>query len=76
MTPEQFCYWLQGYFELGSGGRAGMTDGQVETIKDHLNLVFTKVTPDRRPKGEILNEEIRKAQMNRPGVTCGDGKIC
>lgn len=45
MTPEAFCYWLQGHVELGG---APPTAEQWEVIKDHLKLVFTKVTPDRQ----------------------------
>lgn len=44
MTPEQFTYWLQGFVEIGGGQP---TNRQWEIIKDHLNLVFNKVTPNR-----------------------------
>lgn len=46
MTPEQFCYWLQGYFELNEHGveHTVLTPQQVQIIKDHLKLVFNKVT--------------------------------
>src|SRR5690606_2925322 len=43
MTPQEFCYWLQGYSELG-GERP--TEEQWAQIKEHLKLVFTKVTPE------------------------------
>lgn len=46
MNPTEFCYWLQGYFELREGNSA-LTEGQTEIIKDHLQLVFKKDTPDR-----------------------------
>lgn len=47
MTPENFCYWLQGYFELtGITGLNGITPVQVNIIIDHLNLVFNKQTPN------------------------------
>lgn len=42
---HEFCYWLKGYFELSDSNT--LSPQQVQTIKDHLNLVFTKVTPDR-----------------------------
>jgi len=45
MTSEQFTYWLQGYFEIANTSE--LDRKQVEIIKDHLNLVFSKVTPDR-----------------------------
>ena len=52
MTPKDFCYWLQGYAELGA---PPPTAEQWEVIKDHLQLVFTKVTPDRQlPAAPIL----------------------
>jgi hypothetical protein len=36
MTSRDFCYWLQGYFELG-----GKLDGSQEAaIKAHLAMVF------------------------------------
>lgn len=44
MTPEQFTYWLQGFTEL-TGDRP--TESQWLAIKDHLKLVFNKITPDR-----------------------------
>lgn len=43
MTPEQFCYWLQGFVE--NDGRAP-NDKQWLSIKNHLNTVFNKRTPD------------------------------
>lgn len=42
MTPQEFCYWLQGFFELSESN--GMSPKQVEIVKEHLRLVFTKVT--------------------------------
>lgn len=48
MEAQDFCYWLQGFFELSEGKK--LTPKQVEIIKDHLNLVFDKVTPDRSEK--------------------------
>ena len=46
MTPENFVYWLQGYFEL-SEEAPGLSANQTQKIKDHLDLVLTKVAPDR-----------------------------
>lgn len=42
MNERDFCYWLQGYLELTPGG--AMTAEQVDTIRRHLQLVFTKLT--------------------------------
>ena len=41
MQPQEFCYWLQGFAEL-NGSKP--TTQQWEMIKEHLNLVFNKVT--------------------------------
>lgn len=38
MTSRDFCYWLQGFFEIS--GTNNLDVGQVEMIKRHLNLVF------------------------------------
>jgi hypothetical protein len=43
MTSREFCYWLQGFFELtGEPGRMakGLTDDQTEQVRRHLALVF------------------------------------
>ena len=59
MSPENFCYWLQGMIELREGND-GLTIRQVQIIQDHLGLVFNKVTPDRTvpdvptPAGPII----------------------
>lgn len=42
MTPENFCYWLQGYIELSNC--KSLTPEQVQMISDHLQLVFKKET--------------------------------
>ena len=44
MTPEQFCYWLQGMFELTN--TRSLSEKQLEVVRNHLQLVFTKMTPD------------------------------
>lgn len=41
MTAEQFAYWLNGFAELQG---TAPTEAQWESIKEHLNLVFNKVT--------------------------------
>ena len=39
MTSRDFCYWLQGLFELGNV-KTGLDVSQMETIKRHLSMVF------------------------------------
>lgn len=56
MNAGEFAYWLQGAMELSPEMlEKGMTPGQVQTIQDHLNLVFDKVTPDRFNKDVEIN---------------------
>ena len=44
MTSRDFCYWLQGFFELGGtnkeNSKVALTVPQVIIIQNHLNLVF------------------------------------
>lgn len=73
MTPEQFCYWLQGYFELKKtiDHRDGATPETMKVIEDHLKLVLTKVTPERITIGY---PDYRKDSLLQPSlpltVTC------
>jgi pentose-5-phosphate-3-epimerase len=38
MTSRDFCYWLQGYFELTNPTELNFN--QIETIRKHLDMVF------------------------------------
>jgi hypothetical protein len=38
MTPEQFVYWLQGYFEITD--ETTLTSAQIKCIKNHLSKIF------------------------------------
>ena len=48
MSPENFCYWLQGWFELNQtiDHQKGLRQETLDMVKDHLDLVFNKVTPN------------------------------
>lgn len=78
MKTEEFAYWLQGALELNPDMlKKGMTPEQVQTIQDHLNLVFKKVTPDRFKKDELNNQWIPNIELplldypNNGGTYCG-----
>lgn len=38
MKSRDFCYWLQGFFELSD--EKEITEHQIDLIKTHLNMVF------------------------------------
>lgn len=42
MKSSEFCYWLQGYIEIGHDQmhQMGLNYEQTEIIKKHLSLVF------------------------------------
>ena len=68
MTPKDFCYWLQGYFEIAKP--VVISKEVTKTIREHLGLVFTKVTPGKREKpracaGKRRHDEIEYC-ANRP----------
>ena len=45
ITPDQFVYWLQGFFEMANP--TALNELQTTMVKDHLALVFNKLTPNR-----------------------------
>jgi hypothetical protein len=53
MDASQFALWLQGFAELNA---EPPTKEQWQSIREHLQLVFTKVTPPVKvvePKNEV-----------------------
>ena len=50
MKPENFCYWLKGYFELTDTDN--LNPEQVAVIKEHLALSFNNVTVEVVTKSE------------------------
>ena len=84
MTPENFCYWLQGFFEIS--GTTELTKEQVAMIEEHLQLVFNKQTgkkkeiepmpiPRKEPEsycsqGNIFNGLTEEEMKNDPTLIC------
>ena len=50
MTPQEFCYWLQGFLEVS--GAKTISAEQVTVVRKHLDLVFTNVTGGGTPSKE------------------------
>jgi hypothetical protein len=80
MKAENFCFWLQGFFEL-NGNTATLSPEQVELVKMHLGLVFkhdptmAHEAPEKKAVRPFLQkelEELAKKSNNvrgrRPGV--------
>lgn len=74
MSPEQFVYWLRGFFEIG--GTRALTQREAEIISQHLSLVFTEVAKDLPPVDKkttpadikkLMDEVQRKANPLGPG---------
>lgn len=75
MTPEQFCYWLQGFAELSPHAPNQM---QWNAVREHLATVFNKVTPPVQPELKVvgpavagwtpeqLQEELKKHALGKP----------
>lgn len=62
MKSTEFCYWLQGFFEISGAIRpsdphGSLTSEQVNMIKAHLNMVFIHEIDPSYPKEqqEALN---------------------
>lgn len=56
MKSVEFCYWLQGFFEVANP--KSINDEQLDMIKRHLNLVFVHEIDPSYPEHqqEALNE--------------------
>ncbi len=60
MTSREFCYWLQGYFEIAGEIRADpgctLTNDQVATIQKHLSMVFLHEIDPSYPDSDKLSQ--------------------
>lgn len=71
MKSSEFCYWLQGYIEIGHDQlhQVGLTHDQVEIIKKHLALVFhhelDKLHGDKNHQEELqkIHDETKPPQF-------------
>lgn len=70
MTSRDFCYWLRGYFELASADE--LSTSQVETIKQHLSMVFIHEIAPSFPHEQ--QQQLFQAHVgwpdNEPGARC------
>ena len=75
-NERDFCYWLQGFFELTNNNE--LSEQQIQMIKNHLALVFNKVTPDLG-KWEIIYNVPFNLNTAHTGITsyglCGENPL-
>ena len=61
MTPLELLIWLHGYLEISDPKTIGEKETQI--IKDHLNQMFEKQTPDRNEEEKTdLKEDLCEAE--------------
>ena len=63
MTSRDFCFWLQGYFELHPE-KHEISESQIETIRKHLNLVFAHEIDPQMGKSEY-QDLLNKIHQNK-----------
>ncbi len=70
MNSVDFCFWLQGHFEISDS--CSITDKQVEIIKNHLNLVFKhEIDPLRESETTTKPNELNSVHFgNDPLARC------
>lgn len=75
MKSTEFCYWLQGFFEIAGGIPAdGLTKAQTEMIQRHLHLVFKhEIDPSYSDKAGL--DAIHNPQPLRPPTSPADVSI-
>ena len=84
MKSRDFCYWLQGFFELRDAGINGEGVGdktmdamQVEQIEKHLALVFKhEIDPSQgSPEHQAELQAIHDTKPPQFGGTDSDGNV-
>ncbi len=73
MTPQEFCYWLQGFFEL-CGEDTEIDAEKSEIIQQHLALVFTQVTAEARVPVSL--DDVRRIVGERTRGFMRDTRMC
>lgn len=66
MKPEEFCYWLQGTFEMTD--LQELDEKQTATLKRHLNMVFEHIA--HLPEEEQPPVKKHLKPMYEPGERC------
>ncbi len=84
MTSRDFCYWLQGYFEIHNANmpanmreaQGGLTNHQVDMVRKHLALVFVhEIDPSGPPQEQAKLNEIHGAAAPTIGGVGPHGQV-
>jgi hypothetical protein len=69
MTSREFCYWLQGYFELDASN-APLNAIQTEAVKKHLAMVFKhEIDPSLgSPEHQAELRKVHEGGSSLPGL--------
>jgi len=75
MTAVNFCYWLQGYFEINGisehNNSPSLNSNQVATIQAHLNMVFkheidpSQGSPEHQAELQKLHDGASKTDLEK-----------
>ena len=60
MTSRDFCFWLQGFFEIAKPMQLG--PNEIELIEKHLKLVFVHEIDPSMPNPKL--DKIHAQQIN------------
>lgn len=78
MKSRDFCYWLQGFFEINEGKKT-LSTNQVEMIKKHLHLVFEHEIDPSFGKEQDKLKKIHNQDLDNNSYDLldqiGDGRI-
>ena len=73
MKASEFCYWLQGYFEIASSGEKvddQLRPAQIAVIKAHLAMVFKHEldqqhgTPEHQAELQSIHDAVKAEILN------------
>lgn len=67
MKSVEFCYWLQGLFEVGEP--TTLNEKQVDVIKRHLNMVFVHEIDASYPAEQQNALNLEHNPHLKPGAT-------
>lgn len=72
MTHTEFCYWLQGFFELNPYVDK-LTDEQIRLIRVNLDKTFVNLTRNKESNisiSKIINDKITGEMINGGRLYC------